>query len=117
VRHFLGSNWSKDLDSYATMGLPAQIEILELRRGPETLARLEVVGHDYPWILANIFPTAAFEAVRRLFREQPDDQSGAKVRGLLKEQQIVMRVPGHNVLEFILVVEGARARFKFDKIE
>jgi hypothetical protein len=102
-------------------GLQAQIEILELRRGQEVLAKLQPIGQDlhknHPWIFANVFPTAAFEAVRDLFREQTDDENSAKVRELLKEQKIVMCLPEHNVLEFTLVVEGARARFKFDKIE
>lgn len=102
-------------------GLQAQIEILELRRGQEVLAKLELIGQDlhknHPWIFANVFPTAAFEAVRDLLREQPDDETSAKVRELLKEQKIVMCLPEHNVLEFTLVVEGTRARFKFDKIE
>ncbi len=94
--------------------------ILELRRGREVLAKLEPLGPDTPktdpWMFANIFPTPAFEAVRDLFREQAAFES-AKVRALLKQQQIEMCVAGHSVLEFTLIVEGGRARFKFDKIE
>ena len=102
-------------------GLQPQIEVLELRRGREVLAKLQLTAQDmhknYPWIFATVFPTAAFETLRELFREQPDDESGAKVRELLKEQQIEMCVPGHRVLEFTLVVDGELARFKFEKIE
>ncbi len=102
-------------------GLQPQIEILELRRGREALAKLELIGQDmhknYPWIFANIFPSAAFEAFRELFREQADDESREKVRELLKQQQIVLWLPDFKkpVREFTLIVDGERAQFKFDE--
>jgi hypothetical protein len=101
-------------------GLQPQIELFELRRGREVLARLELIGQDmhknYPWIFANIFPSPAFEAIRDLFRQQPDEAL-VKVRELLKQEQIVLWLPDFKrpVREFTLVVDGVRARFKFDE--
>ena len=102
-------------------GIQAEIEILELWRGREILARLELIGQDmhknYPWIFANIFPSPAFEAVRDLLREQPDDESRAKVCELLRQQQIVLWLPDFKkpVRKFKLIVDGDKARFKFDE--
>jgi hypothetical protein len=101
-------------------GSQAQIEILELRRGRETLARLELIGQDmhanYPWMFANFFPTPAFETIRELFRELADDESRTKVREFLKQQQIGLCLPDFQpVREFTLIVEGGRAQFKFDE--
>lgn len=96
-------------------------EILELRRGSETLAKLELIDQDLhknsPWVFANIFPCAAFGAVSELFRAPHDNESGGIQRGQLLEQQIVLWLPDFKepVREFTLIVDGERARFKFDE--
>ena len=102
-------------------GIRAQIEVYELRRGREILARLELIGQDmhknYPWTFANIFASTAFDAVRDLFREQPDDESTAKVCEMIEQQQIVLWLPDFKkpVRKFTLIVDGDQARFKFDE--
>ncbi len=102
-------------------GIQAQREIFELRRGREVLARLELISQDmhknYPWIFANVFPSTAFEAIRDLFRKQPDDEAATKVREFLKLEQIVLWLPDFKkpVRQFTLIVDGARAQFKFDE--
>ena len=91
------------------------IEIWELRRGAEVLARLELTGErGFPWIFAHIFPTAAFEPLRELFREQPDAEGSKVVREQLREWQIVLcQPPPHpKPRDFTLIVDGDQARFK-----
>lgn len=99
-----------------------EIQTLGLRRGRELLANLELIDQDFhknnPWIFANIFPSAAFEAVRELFRDPVDDESSRVQRERLTEEQIVLWLPepfNKPVREFTLIVEGERARFKIDE--
>ena len=98
-------------------GLQAQIEIFELHRGPEVLARLQIAGHDKDWWFANIYPTPLFETIRPLFREPADDEDSKMLREQLREQNITMHVLDHHVLEFTMIVDGTRACLKFDKVE
>ena len=99
-----------------------ELEIWELRRGREVLAKLELIHQDFhtnfPWMYANIFPTAAFEAVKDLFCELPDDEDGRIQRQGVIERQIVLCLAEPDlrpVREFTMVVDGERARFKIDE--
>ncbi len=96
-------------------------EILELRWGAETLAKLEIIDQDLhrnsPWVLANVFPSAAFQEVRELFRAPHANESSRILHDQLIEQQIALWLPDFRkpVRKFTLVVDGEQARFKFDE--
>jgi hypothetical protein len=91
-----------------------EISTWELRRGSDVLAKLEVTEQDFPWNFGRIFPSTAFEALRHLFRVQPDPESVKAVREQLRQQQVVLSpLKGVPVREFTLIVEGELARFQF----
>ena len=99
-----------------------EIKILELRQGREVLAKLEPIDQDlhqnFPWMFANIFPSAAFEAVKDLVCEPADDEAGRVQRQRVIERQILLCLGEpdfYTVREFTMVVEGGRARFKIDE--
>ena len=92
-----------------------------LVRGDELLAELVVTGGDFPWLSAEVRPTAGFAEVRPLFDdelrwaelmdEEPERWEAAYRR--VREAVSLVAPDGQPVPEFLLYIEGADAWWRW----
>ena len=92
-----------------------------LVRGDEVLADLVVTGGDFPWLSAEVRPTAGFEEVRPLFDdearwadvmdEEPEQWEAAYRR--IRQAVRLVAPDGRPVPEFLLHIEGAQAWWRW----
>lgn len=95
--------------------------VWQLVRGDELLADLVVTGGDFPWLSAQVRPTAEFEEVRPLFEEELrrldhlDEDPGPWETAYRRIRQAVclLAPDGRPVPEFLLHIEGHDAWWRW----
>jgi hypothetical protein len=95
--------------------------VWQLLRGDELLAELVVTGGDFPWLNAEVRPTAGFAEVRPLFDDElmrlelldddPEPWDAADRR--IREAACLVAPDGRPVPEFLLHIQGADAWWRW----
>jgi hypothetical protein len=91
--------------------------VWQLLRGDELLAELVVTGGDFPWLNAEVRPTAGFAEVRPLFDDElrrlealdEDPEPWEATYRRIREAVRLAAPDGRPVPEFLLHIQGADA--------
>ncbi len=105
--------------SYSIDQQDEEVGFWELRRGDETLAMLEQICSDFPWVECFFFPEPAFEPYRRLFTRAGGHWRGREreLHETIAREGIYLETAGHQrIAAFTLVLNDSGARLTFTQV-
>ncbi|MEW2485963.1 hypothetical protein [Streptomyces sp. NPDC048411] len=99
-------------------------DIWRLLRGPEPVGDIVIDGHDFPWLRGRFVPGPGFESLRPLFArelalidridEGPEASAAWEAAYDEISRSLTLVCPDDGpVAEFLLHIDGERARFRW----